>query len=55
MLTDYQIEMLSDEQVRAKLKRLEKRWCRHYNRDLIIVFFVLSFFFFFFFFLLKKN
>ena len=28
MLTDYQIEMLTDEQLRAKMKRLEKRWCR---------------------------
>ena len=28
MLTDHQIEMLSDQQLRAKLKRLERRWCR---------------------------
>ena len=28
MLTDQQIEMLTDQQLRAKLKRLERRWCR---------------------------
>ena len=28
MLTDHQIEMLSDEQLRAKRKRLGRRWCR---------------------------
>ena len=33
MLTDYQIEMLSDQQLRAKVKRLEKRWCRYQGGD----------------------
>ena len=29
MLTDNQIEMLTDQQLNAKIKRLSRRWCRH--------------------------
>ena len=33
MLTDYQIEMLNDEQLNAKIKRLSRRWCRYQGGD----------------------